>query len=67
MDHYCNQVTVEYSGFDITWNETISGRTKEALCTGPGLNGDYCTYVCHCLLVYLYVITVLIQHVLQFV
>ena len=38
-DRYCNQVSVRYSGFNVTWNETLVGVTVEASCTGPGLNG----------------------------
>ena len=36
---FCNPVTVDYNGFNITWNETQSGITVETLCTGDGLNG----------------------------
>ena len=32
-------MTVEYSGFSITWNETLIGDTVDAPCTGTGLNG----------------------------
>ena len=32
-------MTVKYSGFSITWNETLIGDTVDAPCTGTGLNG----------------------------
>ena len=30
----------EYRGFNITWNETVSGITVEAPCAGVGLSGQ---------------------------
>ena len=39
-DQFCNPVTVNYSRFNITWNETQVGITVEASCTGHGLNGQ---------------------------
>jgi len=33
-------VTVYYTGFNVTWNETLVGITVEAPCTGTGLNGN---------------------------
>ena len=39
-DQLCNSVTVNYNGFNITWNETQVGITVEASCTGHGLNGQ---------------------------
>ena len=39
IDQYCDAVTVNYSGFNITWNATLVGITVEAPCTGYGLNG----------------------------
>ena len=53
-DQFCNPVTVNYTGFNVTWNETLVGRTVEVPCSGPGLNGNYCMYGkfqrenCHC-------------------
>ena len=38
-DRYCNQVSVSYSGFNVTWNETLVGVIVEESCTGPGLSG----------------------------
>ena len=35
----CYPVTVNYIEFIITWNETSSGVTVEAPCTGTNLNG----------------------------
>ena len=40
LDQYCDAVTVNYSGFNITWNATLVGITVEAHCTGYGLNGQ---------------------------
>ena len=40
LDQFCNPVTVDYNGFNITWNETQSGITVEAPCTRDGLNGQ---------------------------
>ena len=40
LDQLCDPVTVNYTGFSITWNETQAGITAEALCTGHGLNGQ---------------------------
>ena len=40
LDQSCNPVTVNYDGFDITWNETLVGVTVEAPCTGHRLNGQ---------------------------
>ena len=39
LDQFCPPVTVEYAGFNVTWNETSSGVTVKAACTGPNLNG----------------------------
>ena len=39
LDQSCPSVTVNYTGFSITWNETLAGVTVEAPCTGDGLNG----------------------------
>ena len=36
---FCNPVTVMYTGFNITWNETQVGDTVEASCTGDDLAG----------------------------
>ena len=36
---FCDPVTVNYSGFNITWNATQVGITVEVPCTGHGLNG----------------------------
>ena len=33
---------MNYTGFNVTWNETLVGVTVEAPCTGPGLNGKQC-------------------------
>ena len=41
LDRYCNPATVDYGGFNITWNETQSGNIIEAPCTGQGLNGQF--------------------------
>ena len=41
LDQFCNPVTVDYNGFNITWNETQSGIIVEAPCTGDRLNGLY--------------------------
>ena len=38
-DQSCNSIMVSYTGFSITWNETLVGATVEAACTGPDLNG----------------------------
>ena len=38
-DQFCNPVTVNYSGFNVIWNETQVGITVEAPCTGHNLNG----------------------------
>lgn len=40
VDRFCNPVIVNYSGFNVTWNETQAGITVEAPCTGHGLNGQ---------------------------
>ena len=32
-------MTVNYTGFNITWNETLAGVTVEAPCTGDDLSG----------------------------
>ena len=40
LDQLCDPVTVDYTGFSITWNETQAGITAEAPCTGHGLNGQ---------------------------
>ena len=51
LDQSCSSVTVEYTGFSITWNETTSGVTVEAPCTGDNLNGKICNYgliICKC-------------------
>ena len=40
VDQYCNPVIANYSGFNVTWNETQAGITVEAPCTGHGLNGQ---------------------------
>ena len=39
LDKSCPSVTVNYTGFSITWNETLAGVTVEAPCTGDNLNG----------------------------
>ena len=39
LDQSCSSVTVDYTGFSITWNETLAGVTVEAPCTGDGLDG----------------------------
>ena len=39
LDQFCPTVTVEYTGFSITWNKTLAGVTVEAPCTGDNLNG----------------------------
>ena len=39
LDQSCPTVTVEYTGFSITWNKTLVGATVEAPCTGDNLNG----------------------------
>ena len=39
LDQSCSTVTVEYTGFNITWNKTLAGVTAEASCTGDNLNG----------------------------
>ncbi|XP_065909246.1 uncharacterized protein [Dysidea avara] len=39
LNQFCNPVTVNYTGFNVTWNETLVGVTVEAPCTAPGLNG----------------------------
>jgi len=39
QDQFCDPVTVEYTGFTITWNKTLVGATIEVPCTGSGLNG----------------------------
>ena len=44
-DRFCSPVTVNYSGFNVTWNETLVGVTVEAPCTGPGLNGKHQEYI----------------------
>lgn len=44
IDQLCNPVTVNYTGFNVTWNETLVGVTVEAACTGHGLNGDLYKY-----------------------
>ena len=31
---------MSYTGFNITWNETLSGVTVEAPCIGHNLNGE---------------------------
>ena len=43
-DQSCFSVTVEYTGFSITWNETSAGVTLEAPCTGANLNGQVSSY-----------------------
>ena len=40
LDQSCPSVTVNYTGFSITWNETLAGVTVEAPCTGDNLNGS---------------------------
>ena len=40
LDRFCDPVTVRYTGFNVTWNRTRVGRTVEAPCTGPELNGN---------------------------
>ena len=40
LDQHCPSVTVDYTGFSITWNETFSGVIVEAPCTGDNLNGN---------------------------
>ena len=40
LDQSCNPVTINYDGFDITWNKTLVGVTVETPCTGPRLNGQ---------------------------
>ena len=45
IDQLCNPVTVNYTRFNVTWNETLVGVTVEAPCTGHGLNGVL--YKCH--------------------
>ena len=42
LDEYCHRVIVKYTGFSITWNETLVGDTVEAPCSGTGLNGIMC-------------------------
>ena len=39
LDQSCPSVTVNYTGFRITWNETLAGVTVEAPCTGDDLSG----------------------------
>ena len=39
LDQSCPSVTVNYTGFSITWNETLAGVTVEAPCTGDDLDG----------------------------
>ncbi|XP_065905683.1 latrophilin-like protein LAT-2 isoform X2 [Dysidea avara] len=39
LNQFCYPVTVNYTGFNVTWNETLVGVTVETPCTGPGLNG----------------------------
>ena len=34
---------MNYTGFSVTWNETLVGVTVEAPCTGSGLNGNIIT------------------------
>lgn len=46
LDQSCQSVTVDYQGFDITWNETVVGVTVKAPCTGTGLNGQSCIIIC---------------------
>ena len=43
VDQSCQSVTVNYEGFDITWNDTLAGDTVEAPCMGPGLAGQSCS------------------------
>ena len=35
----CKSEMVNYTGFSITWNETLVGVTVEIPCTGEGLDG----------------------------
>ena len=44
LDQFCPSVTVNYTGFSITWNETLAGVTVEAPCTGDDLNGKVYDY-----------------------
>ena len=40
LDQFCDPITVNYSGFNITWNTTQVGITVEVPCAGHGLNGQ---------------------------
>ena len=44
LDQSCPAVTANYTGFSITWNETLAGVTAEAPCTGDNLNGKNVIY-----------------------
>ena len=40
LDQSCQSVTVNYQGFNITWNDTLSGITAKSPCVRVGLNGQ---------------------------
>ena len=44
LDQSCPSVTVNYTGFSITWNEALAGVTVEAPCTREDLNGKIYSY-----------------------
>ena len=44
LDQYCQSVMVNYPGFNIVWNNTLSGVTVESPCVGVGLDGQNCTH-----------------------
>ena len=40
LDQYCQSVMVNYQGFNVIWNDTLSGVTVESPCVGVGLDGQ---------------------------